>query len=125
MGLQSNLFKGNPALEACLLYDYAHIPPGAVGNHVGKIQTALVQLDGLQIDPSELAADRYGPSTAAAVLQYKTKRNIINFSYETRADNTVGKLTIASLDQQMLQQEQSRPSKSSTRFPASSTWAST
>jgi hypothetical protein len=104
MGLQSRLFKGDPALEACLIEDSAHITRGAVGAHVGRIQTALALLDGLQIDPSETAADSYGPSTAAAVLRYKTKRNIINFSYQTQADNIVGKMTIASQDQEMLQQ---------------------
>ena len=43
----------------------------------------------------------YGPSTAAAVLSYKTKRQIINRSYQTTPDSIVGKMTIASLDAEM------------------------
>ena len=35
---------------------------------------------------------------AAAVLAYKKKRNIINWSYQQQADNIVGKMTIAALD---------------------------
>src|SRR6476659_9549307 len=109
MGLQSNLFRGDPALEACLVSDPAHITPGAVGDHVAKIQTALIKLDGLNIDPSELSAKRYGPSTAAAVLSFKQKRRIINFSYQTQADNIVGKMTIAALDREILEKERDDP----------------
>lgn len=43
----------------------------------------------------------YGPSTAAAVLSYKTNRQIINRSYQTKPDSIVGKMTIASLDAEM------------------------
>jgi hypothetical protein len=38
---------------------------------------------------------------AAAVLAYKKKRNIINWSYQQQADNIVGKMTIAALDAEM------------------------
>ena len=106
MGLQSKLFKDDPKLQACLVHDAAHVMQGAVGDHVNKIQTALAQLDGLQIDPSEIAAKRYGPSTAAAVLAFKKKRRIINFSYQTQEDNIVGKMTIATLDKEMREREQ-------------------
>lgn len=102
MSLQSKLFKGDPSLEMCLVHDSSHIMQGAAGDHVSKIQTALCTLDGLRIDPSELSAKRYGPSTAAAVLAFKRKRNIINRSYQTQADNIVGKMTIAALDMEML-----------------------
>lgn len=44
----------------------------------------------------------YGPSTASAVLRYKERRNIIKHGYQTRADNFVGKLTIASMDKELL-----------------------
>jgi hypothetical protein len=101
MGLKSNLFKGDPALEACLVRDVAHITVGCHGEHVSKIQIALATLDGATIDSGEIAAKRYGSSTAAAVLAYKKKRNIINRSYQTQADNIVGKMTIASLDDEM------------------------
>ncbi|MGA2400728.1 MAG: hypothetical protein ABSG91_03360 [Syntrophobacteraceae bacterium] len=109
MPLQSRLFQGDPALEACLVSDPAHVTQGAAGNHVAKIQTALATLDGLQIDPGELSAKRYGASTAAAVLAFKKKRNIINRSYQTQADNIVGKMTIAALDKEMLMHESIPP----------------
>jgi hypothetical protein len=107
MPLQSNLFRSDQKLQACLLHDSAHVTPGSVGDHVNKIQTALMILDKLDIEPSERSAKRYGPSTAAAVLSYKKKRNIINRSYQTQADNIVGKMTIASLDNEMMARERS------------------
>jgi hypothetical protein len=105
MPLLSSLFRGDPKLQACLLQDSQHVAPGAVGDHVSKIQTALMWLDALPINASEIAIKRYGPSTAAAVLSYKKKRSIINPSYQTQADNIVGKMTIASLDNEVLQRE--------------------
>jgi hypothetical protein len=102
MPLQSDLLKNDPALEACLVNDSAHVVPGAQGDHVSKLQTALSLVDGAAIDSGELAARRYGPSTASAVLAYKKKRGIVNFSYQTQADNIVGKMTIASLDRELL-----------------------
>ena len=60
---------------------------GAVGEHVYKIQTALMLLDNARIDAIELQAKRYGWSTAAAVLHYKRKRDIVNsFQYLMAAD---------------------------------------
>jgi peptidoglycan hydrolase-like protein with peptidoglycan-binding domain len=106
MSLQSGLFKGDPRLEACLIQHPAHIKLGATGDHVRKIQMALSLLDGLQMDSGDLADKTYGPSTAAAVLAFKRKRNIVNWSYETQVDNIVGKMTIAALDEEMLQWEQ-------------------
>ena len=100
MALQSDLFRGDPKLEAAAVSDPAHILPGANGPHVGKIQTALIQLDGAAIVQDSF----YGPLTADAVLAYKRKRKIINFSYQTQADNIVGKLTIAALDSELLSQ---------------------
>ena len=108
MPLQSNLFKGDPKLEACLVHDSAHILIGAVGNHVSKIQTALYVLDQLQIDSQEITGKNYGHSTARAVLSFKQKRQIINYSYQTQADNIVGKMTIAALDREMLANENRR-----------------
>lgn len=104
MPLQSQLFKGDQKLEAAAVSDPAHITLGAKGEHVRKIQLALIQLDGARID----ADAQYGPATAAAVLAYKKKRNIINPSYQTQADDIVGKMTMASLDSEMLLLE-SRP----------------
>jgi hypothetical protein len=101
MALQSKLFRGDAKLGAALVSDSAHIVQGAVGSHVGKIQQALNELDGASLNPDE----NYGPATASAVLAYKQKRNIINRSYQTRADNIVGKATIAALDAEMLEKE--------------------
>jgi hypothetical protein len=110
MPLRSATFRGDTKLEACLVSHAAHITQPAVGAHVGKIHQALVLLDGATIAATELAQNQYGPSTAAAVLAYKTKRKIINFSYQQKADNIVGKMTIAALDDEMLSKESPPPS---------------
>lgn len=101
MSLQSIQFKGDPALEACLVKDSAHILQGHVGDHVGKIQTALGTLDSASIESGEITGKRYGSSTASAVLTYKQRRRIINPAYQTTADNIVGKMTIAALDKEL------------------------
>ncbi len=101
MALQSQLLRSDPKLEASAVSDPNHIIPGATGEHVRKIQIALIRLDGATIAPDGI----YGPTTAAAVLAYKQKRNIINRSYQTKADNIVGKMTIAALDKEMLATE--------------------
>lgn len=111
MGLQSTSLKGDAKLEACLISDPAHITQGAAGPHVGKIQRALIKLDSARIDAGELAASRYGPSTAAAVLSFKTRRNIVNPAYQTRPDNIVGRMTIAALDAELLKTEPPGPSQ--------------
>lgn len=69
------------------------------------IQIALNEVDGLIIDPGEIAAKRYGASTAAAVLAFKKKRKIINFAYQKTEDNIVGKMTIAELDKEMFDRQ--------------------
>ena len=97
MALSSRLFRAVPALEACLVRDSAHITLGTVGPHVPRIQKALMMIDRVVVDAGEVESMRYGASTAAAVLAYKKKRNIINRSYQTQADNIVGKMTIAML----------------------------
>ena len=99
--LRSKLFRGDPALEACLVKDSAHLTPGVVGEHVGKIQRALLLLENANIGPDEFSAKKYSSTTASAVLAYKAKRRIINFSYQTHPDNIVGKMTLAALDQEM------------------------
>jgi hypothetical protein len=105
MGLQSKLFQGDPQLEAAAVSNPAHIVPGAVGSHVTKIQHALLVLGEVGIEPAEQQGKRYGPSTANAVLSFKRKRNIVNRSYQTQADNIVGIMTIAALDKEMLESE--------------------
>jgi hypothetical protein len=81
--------------------DAKHIRAGDSGLHVFLVQEALILLDGGRIKAAELNQWRYGPSTAAAVLRYKQARDIVNRSYQQTADDIVGKMTIASLDQDM------------------------
>lgn len=101
MPLVSRLFGGDPVFERCLIQDSAHIVPGSRGPHVTKIQSALHTLDHFSVAQDEVQSQIYGSSTAAGVLAYKRKRGIINRSYQTQADNIVGKMTIASLDAEM------------------------
>lgn len=105
MALQSQLFRGDPKLEAAAVSDPAHIAQGAVGKHVRKIQLALIQLDDAALEPD----GNYGPATARAVLAWKQKRNIVNRSYQSQADDIVGKMTIAALDREMVQKEGESP----------------
>ncbi len=119
MPLQSILFRGSARLEDCLVRDPAHVVLGDVGPHVVLIQDALRAIDGLTIDPQEVDGRRYGPSTAAAVLAYKKKRQIINRSYQSTEDNIVGKMTLKSLDDELVKlQGRTQPSSlASTRCP--------
>lgn len=94
MALQSRLFSNDPKLEAAAVSDAAHLVRGVRGDHVRKIQLALIQLDGATIQADGI----YGPATAAAVLAYKQKRNIINRAYQSTADDIVGRMTIARMD---------------------------
>jgi hypothetical protein len=107
MPLSSQLFSGDPQLEAAAVKDSAHIVLGARGKHVEKVQTALNILDnaGLKVDGG------YGPASAAAVLNYKRSRKIINYAYQTAPDNIVGKMTIARLDEEMRDYELVPPAK--------------
>jgi hypothetical protein len=102
MALRSTILGDDPALQACLIKDSAHVVPGARGAHVAKIQKALLLLDKARVDVSELRIKLYGPTTAAAVLAYKRKRRIINPAYQTTADDIVGKMTIARLDEELV-----------------------
>ncbi|VFU09795.1 peptidoglycan-binding domain-containing protein [Methylocella tundrae] len=111
MSLESKLFRGDAKLEAAARQDSAHVLLGASGAHVLKIQSALMLLDDAKIDSGETEQSSYGSSTAAAIKAYKEKRSIINHSYQTQADNIVGKMTIASLDQEMLKFEKSESSR--------------
>lgn len=109
MGLESPLLKGDPELEACLIRDSAHLTLGAAGRHVSKVQQAVLVLGPSGISNRELAGMHYGGSTAAAVLKYKQDHTppIINPAYQKRADDIVGKMTIAALDEEI----DIRPSK--------------
>jgi hypothetical protein len=102
MSLQSDLFRDDGRLQACLTNNASHLVEGTIGSHVAKVQVALFIVDGLGIQYDEVKSQRYGPSTAKAVLAFKTKRRIINYSYQTTPDNIVGKMTIAALDRELL-----------------------
>ncbi len=101
MALVSKLFKGDRIFERCLVDDAGHITPGSKGFHVAKIQDALMKLHGAFPSKSERDGAFYGPTTAKAVLSYKTKRRIINTSYQKAPDNIVGKMTIKIMDAEM------------------------
>jgi len=96
MALQSQLFRGDPKLESAAVSDPAHIVLGARGPHVGKIQLALIQLDGSAISQDSA----FGPATAAAVSAFKRKRQILNL--QGVIDDIVGKKTMSALDDGML-----------------------
>ena len=103
--LRSRLFCADPRLEKTLVNDAAHVVPGDQGEFVSKIQYAVLVLEGGTIGAGELVTQKYGPETATAVLAYKKRRQIINRSYQQTADNIVGKMTIQSLDTEMLAHE--------------------
>jgi peptidoglycan hydrolase-like protein with peptidoglycan-binding domain len=101
MALRSKYFRGDPQLESASRENRFHILMGAQGLHVEKIQQALMLCDESNVEASEIASRTYGPSTAAAVLRFKKKRNIVNRSYQTQADAIVGIYTIQALDNEM------------------------
>jgi hypothetical protein len=100
--LQSRLLRGNVRLEDCLVEDRAAVREGDVGVYVEKLQIALFVLDQSPIDRLEVLGQRYGASTARAVLFYKQKRKI---SDRPAADNSVGKRTIDRLDREIADYE--------------------
>lgn len=100
MPLNSDLFRDDAQLNACLDVDQAHVVPGSVGNHVLKIQLALEILDNAAIAPEEKLTKTYGPTTTAAVVHFKTVRNILNFA--GLIDNIVGKKTIRHMDDELV-----------------------
>ncbi len=108
MPLVSRWFSGNVRLQTCLVSDPAHVVTGDSGDHVSLIQEALQILDGAEISVEDLSDCVYGRSTAAAVLDFKKKRGIVNHAYQTSADDIVGKLTIRSLDTEIAAREQQR-----------------
>ncbi|MFN7934259.1 MAG: hypothetical protein U0R19_13095 [Bryobacteraceae bacterium] len=83
-GLQSELFRGDPRLERCLISDPAHVLRGDAGDFVSEIHLAVSTSSDGTISGSEIDGRRYGPDTAKAVLEYKRKRRIINFQLSSR-----------------------------------------
>ncbi len=112
MPLKSDLFtkpETNQKLEDCLVKDSAHVTKGARGDHVGLIQQCLTILGEGVIAPDEVRFKTYGTTTARAVLAFKTKRGIINRSYQDTPDDIVGKMTIERLDAEIDILEDLRP----------------
>jgi peptidoglycan hydrolase-like protein with peptidoglycan-binding domain len=105
MHLVSRHFRNDKRLQDCLVKDSAHVTKDAKGEHVAKIQRALIAIEGPFLDPAELRDKHYGASTVSAVLAYKRKRQIINRTYQSKPDGIVGKMTIASLDADMARLE--------------------
>lgn len=106
MTLKSKTFANDQQLKDCARLDSAHLTIGAKGDSVAKVQAALEYLDDLTIEQKELDSQTYGPSTAAAVLAYKQKRKIINYTYQKTADNIVGIMTITRLDEELAAAEE-------------------
>ena len=107
--LRSQLFRGNARLERCAVSHPAHVTPGSTGDFVSKIQEALVILDDAIFTGTDVSSQRYGDSTAEAVLAYKTARDIVNRSYQRTADNIVGIMTITRMDEEMAAVEAQMP----------------
>jgi hypothetical protein len=103
--LQSGLFAGDATLQRAADIDSGHIVPGAIGDHVAKIQTALLFLTTSSIENTEFLEGRYGTTTADAVLDYKEEREIINPTYQKTADNIVGRMTMARLDKDLTESQ--------------------
>lgn len=105
MPLVSRLFRGDKRLAACQVNDADHVLLGTKGDFVSKIQLALAELDDANISTDEILRQVYGKSTAKSVLNFKVKRQVINRSYQTKADDIVGKMTITQLDAEMARLE--------------------
>lgn len=105
MALKSRLFQDDDRLQSCQVHDPSHLTLGTKGHHVRLVQTALVNLGFGGIDGQEYIGGIYGRTTAEAVLRFKTSRNIVNRSYQTQPDNIVGKMTITTLDKEIIEFE--------------------
>lgn len=94
-------------LQSCLDNDAQNIRPETSGDHVTKIQDALLKIedakipkdDRLLIDGGGKERGTYGPATARAVLKFKVDRGIKRDGRPF--DNIVGRMTIDRLDTEM------------------------
>jgi len=103
--LISRLLSGDQRLQQCAMSNPRHVKQGDKGPYVKLIQLAMLILGDLDVDDGEMANQYYGSSTAAAVLDYKQKRNIINPAYQSQADDIVGIMTIKAIDAELAQRE--------------------
>lgn len=93
--------------QGCLDSDAQNIRPESSGDHIVKIQDALLKIEDTKIPPgdrgliSEGGAERgkYGPATARAVLKFKVDRGLKRDGRPF--DNIVGRMTIDRLDTEM------------------------
>jgi peptidoglycan hydrolase-like protein with peptidoglycan-binding domain len=97
LALKSKLFAGDARVEAIAYSDAQNVKYGDRGEYVRKIQLALNALTGAGLDADGI----FGSATQAAVLSFKTARGIINRSYQSAPDAIVGKMTIATLDNEL------------------------
>lgn len=118
MPLTSKLFRDDEELQACLVSDPHHVVPGDQGDHVSKIQQALITLGAGVVEPDEIADEFYGESTARTVLAFKgPPRNILNVALgQVTPDNIVGKKTIAALDRELVAFENRPPPAAGSLF---------
>lgn len=107
MLLSSRLFQDDVALKNCANLDAHHVVPGSSGDHVRKLQTALMICFDADIDPSELGSAWFGPSTQAAVLAFKSSRGILN--YRGQIDPIIGIKTIRQLDRELVLKQNEVP----------------
>lgn len=109
--LTSARFRDNAPLQQCANEDAAHLLQGSEGEPVALVQQALIDLGVLGDD----ADGMYGGNTAAAVKAYKTERAIQ--APGAAVDDIVGKLTIAYLDREIQEFDDSSPECFSTGDP--------
>lgn len=112
MALQSKSFGGDSRLEAAAVSDPAHILRGASGEHVSKVQRALMQLfDEANIERAELSDAKYGETTEKTVKAYKSRKGkeVINHTYQQSPDSIVGKMTMAKIDGELVEKEKDDP----------------
>lgn len=96
--LTSKDLSGDQRLQDCSIKDASHVVPGDRGPHVKKIQDALIKVAGQTIDPKELSASSYGPSTARAVEAFKRTQTPPLLNYKREIDPITGVKTITALD---------------------------
>lgn len=107
--LTSPDFAGDSRLERCATEDAWHIMPRSRGDHVGKVQQALISVGGQSIDAGELKAKYYGSSTEAAVSDFKSAQVPPLLNYNNEIDSITGKKTIKALDRLLSQKPPPKP----------------
>jgi hypothetical protein len=104
--LRSKFLSQSKRLQDCLLHDNSHVQFGDRGDYVHIIQLAVMAVEPVSISKDELNSQHYGKTTQDAVLKYKTRRNIVNATYQKNADAIVGKMTIKALDDELVKREE-------------------